>query len=464
MSKISKFTFIDLFAGIGGFHHALHSIGGECKLAVEFDKDCQVTYRTSFPDAGIKFPLVTNIREITRHDINDEDSLRTSNEINKLVPDHNVLCGGFPCQPFSKSGEQRGISDKTRGTLFFDIVQIIEAKKPEYVFLENVRNISGPRHVDTWATIVESIRNQGYRVSDTPLIFSPHLLPTELDGAPQVRDRVFIFGIRSDIHNDQLLNIAVFNEYLRGKRYWNPDKWRIKNILLNDDDISDISAYEIKNDEKIYLDAWNWFVEEFEKDSLPGFPIWAFAWKETPAIKANMYDWEKNFLTKNSAFYCENKGFLDKFVKMKWGNDKKTILDFPFSRQILEWQARSYHSTRKGRTLNDLVVQFRPSGIRVKPPTYLPALVAITQTSVMGPKLRKGAKTFRKLTPLEASRLQSVPESVFKKLPVNEKQAYKQLGNAVNVGIVRTTAKIMLGIEHPDSLLQHDSVQKTFFE
>jgi len=461
MTKKSKdsFKFIDLFAGIGGFHHALSSIGGECVLTCELDKACQKTYTATFPKAGTKFPLISNIREITRYDADDENSLRTASEINKLVPDHDILCGGFPCQPFSKSGEQKGVMDKTRGTLFFDIVQIIEAKKPKYIFLENVRNLAGPRHVDTWTTIIQSLKLQGYVVSEYPLIFSPHLLPVELGGAPQVRERVFILGVRKDHESNNVLNIALFNDYLVNKKFWDPEKWQIKNFLLNDSDIENIKKYNISNDEMAYLEAWNYFVENIKLDKLPGFPIWAFAFTKEPIITSDMPAWKKTFLLKNSNFYNENKKFIDSFLKMKWGYEKKKLLEFPYSRQILEWQAKRQHPTSKGRTLNDLVIQFRPSGIRVKPATYLPALVAITQTSVMGPKLREKAKNFRKLTPVEAGRLQGIPDNVFANNFTLDKDAYKQLGNAVNVGIIRAVAEVFMGIkfyEPPNNVKQHN--------
>ena len=133
MKTSRNFKFIDLFSGIGGFHQAMTNLGGECVLASDIDKDCREVYEKNY---GIK-PLA-DIRLI------DE----------KLIPDHDVLCAGFPCQPFSKGGFQNGFTDTTRGTLFYEIVRIIKAKKPRFLILENVDRlikspVSTPLHIQT---------------------------------------------------------------------------------------------------------------------------------------------------------------------------------------------------------------------------------------------------------------------------------------------------------------------------
>ena len=446
------FKFIDLFAGIGGFHHALTKLGGHCVLACENDSPCQKVYRNSFkPEEGFPFP--DNIRSITRNNVDDPNDLKSKSSINAKVPDHDLLCAGFPCQPFSKSGAQEGTKDQIRGTLFFDIVQIIEAKRPKYLFLENVRNLAGPRHRDTWSTIVKVLLELGYLVHEDPLIFSPHLLSQNRGGAPQVRERVYILAIRNDLKDGpvRLAALEKFNKSLRAKKIKNPDTWRISSsrYLYPDEKIEKVERYFVSPEDETYLNAWNYLVENMALANLPGFPIWAFAFRQEPDPESDDPVWKKDFLRKNRDFYLKNRLFLD-----QWINDFK-VLDFPHSRQKFEWQARKHHEDRHGhdgtgRTIHDLVCQLRPSGIRVKPPTYLPALVAITQTSVVGPKLRQlqnGSNHFRKLTPVEAGVLQGIPKNVYRFGIVQDKDAYKQLGNAVNVGLVREVARYLLGFK-----------------
>jgi DNA (cytosine-5)-methyltransferase 1 len=442
---VSGFRFIDLFAGIGGFHHALEGLGGKCVMACELDAECRKVYATSFPALPAK-RLVENIRTITRKVVDDEASGRGLREIDGLVPDHDVLCAGFPCQPFSKSGAQMGVRDQTRGTLFFDILEILRAKKPGYVMLENVRNLAGPRHRDTWATIIGSLREAGYRVSDEPVVLSPHLVPAEHGGAPQVRDRVFILGehVGAKAMRERpqpLLHRKYFPE-------WNPDYWRVADLLEPDSEIANVSDYRVRPIERAWLDAWDAFVHDIPSDSLPGFPIWVDAFVLRPRITNDMPDWERQFREKNSAFYREHQAAIDAWLKQTWGPEKQTVREFPRSRQVLEWQARRAHPRRKGRTIQDLVLQMRPSGIRVKPATYLPALVAITQTSIVGPKVG-GLREYRKLTPREASRLQGIPPETFENAGVDDRAAYKQLGNGVNVGVVALAARALMQRDWP---------------
>ena len=127
-----KFKFIDLFAGIGGFHLAMHRLGGECVFASEIDSQARKTYeynyKTISPELYNNGLFNNDIRNIMPHDI----------------PDFDLLCAGFPCQPFSQAGYKRGFNDNhnsERGNLFFNIVDIIEAKKPKAFFLENVRGL-----------------------------------------------------------------------------------------------------------------------------------------------------------------------------------------------------------------------------------------------------------------------------------------------------------------------------------
>ena len=170
-----SFKFIDLFAGIGGFHAAMSAFGGRCVYAVEVDEQAAAVYERNWG--------VSPLGDIT---IDATDEVMN-------VPEHDVLCAGFPCQPFSKSGAQLGM-EETRGTLYWNILNIVRSRKPAFVILENVRNLAGPRHRHEWQVIIETLRDEGYLVSDIPAVFSPHLLPPDRGGRPQIRERVFIIA------------------------------------------------------------------------------------------------------------------------------------------------------------------------------------------------------------------------------------------------------------------------------
>lgn len=405
------FTFIDLFAGIGGFHAALEALGGKCVYAVEIDPAAANVYERNW---GMN-PLGDITEDVS------ENSMR--------VPKHDVLVAGFPCQPFSKSGAQRGM-DETRGTLYWNILQIIQKRKPALVLLENVRNLAGPRHAHEWTVIIKTLREQGYRVSDTPAIFSPHLLPPDHGGRPQVRERVFIVAIKNPPRSNSMsreMEPVVSNHPVNG---WDPLQWSLEQHLPLEEDLH-VQGCDLNEQEIFWIDAWNDFVKGMRKrlksGRLPGFPLWGDEWRLTKNLRldAEIPEWKKDFLRKNAAFYTEHQVFIDKWSK-KWDfySDK-----FPTSRRKLEWQAQDTPS------LWETVMHFRPSGIRAKRPTYLPALVAITQTSIIGSRKRR-------LSVREAARLQGLPEW-FSFGDQNDKLSYKQLGNGVSVGaiwhVVRTT-------------------------
>ena len=428
-TSMPTFRFIDLFAGIGGFHHALSApeFGGQCVLASDIDASCRDVYGATWP-AMPRESIRGDIRAFT---LNEDGSDRSIEALDALIPDHDVLCAGFPCQPFSKSGAQMGVLDSTRGTLFFDIVKIVQAKQPRFLILENVRNLAGPRHSETWAIIVETLRELGYRVSDDSVVFSPHFLPEALGGRPQSRDRVFILATRVDAGED-LEQEPLISRGPVGT--WSPNEWDIEDWLLDDHEIENIEAYRLREEETAWLDAWQHFAQGIPADDLPGFPIWVDAFTDRPAIDDDTPAWKADFLRKNSAFYLQHRTFIRSWLRKSWIPGKGyRVADFPASRRKFEWQARLAQPKAVDRDLWKLTIHFRPSGIRVKPATYLPALVAITQTSVIGSRRRR-------ITPVEAGRLQGLPDTVFPDAGVDDATAYKQAGNGVNVGVVQFVA------------------------
>lgn len=179
-------TFIDLFAGIGGFHWALKELDYKCLLAVEKDKAAQHIYTVNFPECADK--MVGDIRTLTRVKPRLPKTERTAEEIRVhlqdkygITPPIGFICGGFPCQPFSKSGKQRGSKDKTRGTLFRDIMLLADALRPQYIILENVRNLASDKHKPTIQTICDELKRLRYEVNRKPIILSPHSLPLPTD-------------------------------------------------------------------------------------------------------------------------------------------------------------------------------------------------------------------------------------------------------------------------------------------
>jgi len=437
-------TFIDLFAGIGGFHWALQKLDYECLLAVEKDKAARKVYQENFPECAQR--MEGDIRIITRKKPADENTIRTASEIRAHLKDKfgierggvGMICGGFPCQPFSKSGCQEGDKDVTRGTLFHDILQLTEALEPEYLILENVRNLAGPKHERTLKTIIKSISDLGYITDKTPIILSPHELIKKY-GSPQVRERVFILAHREDV-KDACHPATVRDEVERLKKRRKRD-WKARSIL--DDGKSKTRQYNIGKQEAAWLEAWERFLKITKEEKLPGFPIWTEVFHQNPPRLAGAPPWKQDFLKKNHAFYLH----LTQQKSQKQRIDKwlKVIRTFPVSRRKFEWQANSAFDAKSKRTLKKLLIQLRPSGVRVKPATHYPALVAITQTTIVGPKVRKPTHQgpFRYISPKEAAKLQGMNKIKFGEQ--SDAKSYKQLGNAVNVGVIRYLAERLTG-------------------
>lgn len=206
-------TFIDLFAGIGGFRIAMESVGAKCVFSSEWDKHAQQTYEANFGEKPHG--------DITKIDAKD-------------IPPHNVLCAGFPCQPFSIAGDLKGFED-IRGTLFFEIIKIVKYHKTKVLFLENVRNLISHDKGKTFQIILNSLKELGYYVHYK-------VLNSKNFGVPQNRQRVFIVAFLDDVDfkfpepNNQVTCVAdilednVEDKYFLSEKAWTYHKERkIKN-------------------------------------------------------------------------------------------------------------------------------------------------------------------------------------------------------------------------------------------
>lgn len=208
------YTFIDLFAGMGGFRLALESLGAKCVYSNEWDKHAQQTYSINF-------------NEIPEGDITQVDE--------KTIPDHDILCAGFPCQAFSISGKQKGFED-SRGTLFFDVARIVKEKTPMVVFLENVKNFATHDGGNTLDAVRNTMKELGYS-------FDYNVLNPTNYGMPQKRERIYIVCFRNDLERASF----AFPKPFKLKRY-------VEDFLLPN---IEVERYIVERDDLVLNDNSN---------------------------------------------------------------------------------------------------------------------------------------------------------------------------------------------------------------
>ena len=409
----STMTFIDLCCGIGGFHQALKNMGMECVMAADIDQDCRDNYEENY-----------NLKpegDLTKIDI-------------QKIPNFDILCAGFPCQPFSKAGQQNGFDDD-RGNIFFDICKIIKFHNPKYIILENVKNLASHDKGNTWKVIRSKLDELNYYTYENPII-----LNTLYFKVPQSRERVVILCQRKDI--GKLPTLPPISKK-------NVRETNLEDII---DDQCD-EKYYISGKMKITYRIWNEFLNILIKNkiSIPKFPIWTDWWdsdgnnttitkynkklteeenmKKIAKSQKDFYIKYKNWIDKNREFYLENVKILQ-----PWLDKSRSEKLWVGAVRKMEWQ-----TGRDDLNMDQVLWSSRGSGIRVKNTNYSPTLVAMTSMiPVYGPKKRY-------LTPRECARLQSFPENYI--IHKNDKIAYKQFGNAVNVKMIEQCAKFLINGE-----------------
>ena len=420
--------FVDLFCGIGGFHAALSELGHKCVFACDSNKKAADVYERNFGISAYK-----DIRDC------------------KELPEFDILCAGFPCQPFSKSGSQEGFRDKTRGTLFHEILRIIKQYRPSILLLENVPNLKSHDSGNTFEVIRQSIENEGYSFSSD--ILSPHSF-----GTPQIRKRLYMVGVREDLCKNEDF------QFPKGSGR----KTSVRTILDKKSEVSE--KYYLTNEEIEILEHWNEFIQKIPTNINPSSPTWSQEFNRSypldnihpitkqwrvkvselknilasecipvpdsrfrrdvislfpPYIisaKKPLPEWKKRFIRNNR----EKWQTISKDLGDSWLVKTRT---FEQTYQKIEWQVGDGE-----RNVWKHLIQIRPSGIRVKKTDYIPALVAIAQIPIIGWQKRR-------MTPKECARAQDFDVDGIKgdnfTLDLDVPRSYKQLGNAVNVKVTR---------------------------